>query len=346
MLAKLSKADVQVNVTRFSVDEEGRDQLELKCPECPEQTTLRVGKSTCTFSAGRCTLIMDQPLKLGQNEFELGLVTRDGQVITAEPLLVPVAFRMASSWKGREASPPYGEVVIEAPAGSQIKVDGQAVPAPDGKVTHRITLDEQTLGESRDRQPVSFDVPIEVTTANKVRSTRAALRSAIAPLDLTSVGSVHELAGKPVTITGFTAPGGRVIYGSATAIANDRGEFSLALPAPAPTTGFVEVRADELLTRRVALELAASAALPAERTTAFEDITSPRFVELSATVIESRVVGGVTRSLLEVQAGCERPPCLINAIYPEPRHLVPNRPVKVMGWASPGDPVTVQVTKF
>lgn len=345
LFAKMSKADVQVNVTRFSVDETGHDQLELKCPECPEQTTLRIAESTCKFSQGTCTLVVGKPLSLGQNEFDLSLVAADGEILSADPLLVPVAFRMASSWKGRQASPPYGEIVIEAPAGSRIQVNGEPVADAAGKATYRVELDKESLGEAREAHKIALDVPIEVTTGDKVRSTRATLRSSITPLQLTSLGPVHQLSGKTLTVTGLSTPGAKISLGHATTTANEHGEFTLSLTTPSEFKGFVEARAEDQLTRRVPVELTQAATLP-DPVTDYAQITAPVFVQLSATVIESRVAGGVTRSLLEIQEDCKNTPCLISTIYAEPKHLLPNRNVTVSGWATPGDPVLVKVVKF
>jgi len=346
LVAKMSKADVQVSVTRFSVDDAGHDQLELKCPQCPSGTTLRIQQATCKFEGSKCTLIVSEPLSLGQNEFDLSLVAADGDLLSADPLLVPVAFRMSSNWKGRQASPPFGEILVEAPVGSTIKVDGKPVTDQAGKATYRVVLDAETLGEARDPQKVAFDVPIEVTTGDKIRSTRASLRGVIAPLQLTSAAPLHELSGKTVTISGLSSPGAQVRFGSVTSIANERGEFTLQLTHPQETSGFVEAGTDDQLSRRSPLKLSRSASLPPPVITTFEKITGPSFVQLDATVLESRVAVGVTRTLLEIQKGCQNPPCLLSTTYAEPKHLLPNRTVTVSGWATPGDPVSVKVVKF
>ncbi len=345
-LAKMSKADAQVSVTRFSVDDAGRDQLELKCPQCPPGTTLRIQEATCKFEDHKCTLIVSQPLSLGQNEFELSLVAADGELLSADPLLVPVAFRMSSNWKGRQASPPFGEILVEAPAGSRIKVDGKPMSDQAGKTTYKVVLDAETLGESREAQKVAFDVPIEVTTGDKIRSTRASLRGVITPLQLTSVGPLHELSGKTLTISGLSSPGAKVRFGSTTTTANERGEFSLLLTHPDESRGFVEASTEEQLVRRAPLTLSRHASLPAPVITSFEEIKAPGFVQLDATVLESRVAAGVTRTLLEIQKDCGSPPCLLSTTYAEPTHLLPNRTVTVSGWATPGDPVSVKVVKF
>ena len=346
LAAKMSKPDRVVTVSRFAVDDSGKDQLELACQSCEDGTMLEIGTASTRFEKGIGTIVVDHPLALGQNEFPLKMVGPEGKELSAAPLIVPVAFRMSSNWKGRHAETPHGEVLVEAPAESTIKIDGKAVMAIDGKVSYEVPVDEQTLGESSEIEKVAIDVPIEVTTGGKSRTTRASLRGAITPLTLSSVGPIHEIGKGPVTIAGRSAAGAKVSADGKNSIASEDGTFSLVLEDPKEFDGFVTAFTDELLARRVPLVLTRSAEEPEDTLRTFSAIDKAAFVHLTGTVIESRVSQGVTRTLIEVDEGCKIPPCLISASYAEPRHLTPNRSVTVFGWAQPGDPLTLEVIKF
>src|SRR5690606_23144745 len=262
LFAKMSEPDLSILVTRFAVDESGQDQLDLSCSSCPDGTTLRVGGATTKFEKGVARFLVEKPLSLGQNQFELSVQGPDGKKLSAAPLIVPVAFRMSSSWDGRHATPPFGQVTVQAPAGSTIKIDGKPAQASGGKAEYKIPVDEKTLGESREIERVIFDVPIEVISEDKTRSTRASLRGGITPLQLTSIGPIHELSGKPVSITGVSMAGAKITFGDTQTEANEKGEFSLVISNPQQTTGFVTAQTNDLLLRRVALQLTSSAPTP------------------------------------------------------------------------------------
>lgn len=346
LFAKLSEPDLHVLVTRFAVDDSGQDQLELSCDQCQDGTTLRVGTASTKFEKGVARLLVEKPLALGQNQFELSVLAPDGEQLSAAPLIVPVAFRMSSNWDGRHATPPFGQITVEAPAGSTIKIDGKIAQVKGGKAEYQIPIAEKTLGEAREVERVVFDIPIEVISDSKTRSTRASLRGGITPLQLTSIGPVHELGGKPISITGVSIAGATIKFGDAQTTTNDKGEFSLNIPDPREMAGFVFAQTDELLARRVALRLTNSAETPEQEVTHFAHIKTPTFARLTGNVIESRVVSGVTRTLLELQQDCPTPPCLLATTFAEARHLVPNRTVTASGWAVPGDPISMKVTKF
>ncbi len=346
-IAAVKRPDLSIEVTRFSVDEEGRDHLELSCEQCTDGTSLTVSGATTKFQNHRGTLIMSSPLSLGENTFQPQLKNAEGQELSGSPLIVPVAFRMSSNWKGRHESPPSGQVLLEAPKGSIVKMGDKTVEAPFGKATYVVEFAKETAGESSEVEKVALDVPIEVTTKDKKRSTRASLRGAVTPLTLLSMGPMHQITKAPITLTGITAPSATVRWGSQSTTADAEGAFRLVLSSPEESNNPVEAETDELLTRRVEVQLKKSLDLSSNTLIKeYSKVSEPGMVQLRATVVESRITEGVTRSVLETRDGCSSPPCLISAVYPSPKSLRPNRTVTVTGWAEPGDPLQLRVSRF
>ncbi len=346
VMALMGKPDLTMKVTRFAIDDAGKDQLELSCDGCPDGTTVRIGDAESQFQSNVSTIVIDKQLDLGENRFELQVTDPAGESLSAAPLTVPVAFRMSSNWTGRHALPPFGQVLVEAPPGSRIKIDGKPMDDTSGQVEYQVLVDEPTLGESTDIEKVALDIPIEVTTGDKTRQTRATLRGGITPLRMTSVGPILEFKSGPITLAGVSAPGATVRFGDLETTASDQGEFALVLTDPVEADSFVTAQAGEFLVRRIPLRLTQNMEAPVTPIEEYSALTTAGMARFKAMVIESRTSDGVTRSLLEVADGCTTPPCLISATYAMPHRLPLNRSILVTGWATPGDPVTVKVSHF
>jgi hypothetical protein len=270
----------------------------------------------------------------------------NGELRDVKKVILPIAFRVLTKWSGLHEDPPHAEISVAAPDGSKVSIGGKATPLTAQKAVLRVEFAEETSGESGKVARIESSYDVIVTVEDKARETKAELKNGITPLTLTSPGTIHQLGGKPVAISGRTAAGAQVRIGDVAIEADARGMFSHILEAPTSGKLVITSSAEKLLSRRVEIQLTQSAPDPENAVTKFSDIKPGVSVNLRANVIESRTAGGTTQALVEVENGCDAPPCLLRAVYGEPKKLAPNRVVRLIGTVAGGDPLTVKVSRF
>lgn len=344
-VALLAPKPVTVVVEKFSIDDDGNDQLELACEECPDGSELILGEATARIDNKRAVLTPRAPLSLGRNELEFTLKVQD-ELRDVKKVILPIAFRVLTKWTGLHESPPFGLITVAAPEGSSLSIDGKSVPVQGEMGEYRVEFSKETTGESPKVAQVSSKHDIVVTVDDSARETQAILQNGVTPLSLSSPSSVHQLGGKPVAVSGRTSAGATVMIGDEKVVADDKGSFSHVIESPEPGDLRVAAHSEKFLTRQVTVSLTKEASTPDGAVTKFSDLTPGVTASLRANVIESRTAGGTTQALLEVESGCEAPPCLLRAVYAEPKKLSPNRSVQLIGDVAGGSPLTVKVTRF
>jgi hypothetical protein len=78
---------------RVAADDQGDEQLELTCSECPEGTLAKLDARQTTFEKGKARLPLTRPLKIGENPVTVS-ITKPGANAETFPLSVPVQFRV------------------------------------------------------------------------------------------------------------------------------------------------------------------------------------------------------------------------------------------------------------
>lgn len=343
--ALLSPKPVTVVVEEFAIDEEGNDQLKLKCDECPEGSELILGEAKAPVSNHHAVLTPRKPLALGRNELEF-VLHADGKLRDAKKVILPIAFRVLTKWTGLHENPPHAEISVAAPEGSNVLIGGEVAPLTAEKAIRRVDFARETSGESAKVTRVESVYDVIVTVDGKARETKAELKNGVTPLTLTSPGTVHQLGGKPVAISGRSASHATIKIGDVQIKADDKGLFSHLLESPEPGKILVIASSDNFLSRRVEIELSKNAPEPTDAVTKFSEVAPGVSVNLKVNVIESRTAGGTTQALVEVENGCDAPPCLLRAVYGEPKKLPPNKAVRLSGTVAPGSPLTVKVSRF
>src|SRR5690606_22140670 len=149
-------------------------------------------------------LLTEKTMNVGHNELIFEVRDEKGEPLEAKPVLLPIAYRQKASWAGMHEASPYAEVVIEAPVGSEISIDGKPAPLEGSSATARIDLSDRTFGEATKSETLVLAIPMNVTVQGKKREAQATLKNNITPLQLTSIGPLHQLGGKPLTIRGRT----------------------------------------------------------------------------------------------------------------------------------------------
>ena len=336
---------ITVRVDKFSINEAGNDQLDLICEKCPAGSSLILGDAHAKVQNGRAKLTPKEPLALGRNELQFRLEDR-GNVRKTKKVILPIAFRVLTRWSGLHEAKPYAEITVAASSGSKVIIGAEPTALQGEQATKRVYFEAETLGEASQMTSVQRELAIEVTVNGEPRKTRAEIRSGVTPLTLTSPALVHHLKGKPVSVSGRTAPNAKVTILEAQLEANENGDFSYVLESPQAGTITVTAYKEDLLRRRVSFELSANAPDPPQAVTSYTDIKAGVSVNISGNVLESRTVDGTTRALMEIERGCSSPPCLLRVVYAEPTKLAPNRVVRITGVVSGGDPPTVRVSRF
>jgi hypothetical protein len=345
-IAVFAPKPVTVVVSEFSIDEDGQDRLRIRCAGCEDGDTLVLGDAKGAIEGTEAVLRPKTPLKLGRNELAFHLVTKSGEKREAKTVILPVAFRVLTSWEGRHENPPYAVVTVSAPNDTKVKISGVDAPVEKEHAVRHIPFEKETLGESKSIESVSAEIPVQVMVDGKKRSAQAELKSGITPLTLTSPAPVHRLGGSTLTVEGTTSADAKVIVNGKAIAADEKGHFRTEIANPGEGELTIEARGKELLTRRVTILLVKQAKPASGAISKFSDIAVGSDVLLSGNVLESRIAEGTTRALVEVETGCETPPCLLRAVYGEPLKLKPNRPVKLSGRAAGGSPMTIRATAF
>ncbi len=346
LAAALGEKPTQIVVTQYTFNEEGKDQLNLMCPNCPDGTVLGLDGSQATVENEKAVMLTEKTVSIGRNELHFEVKTADGDSLSAKPVILPIAYRQKANWKGRHEASPYAEVVIEAPEGSVVTIDGKPAPMEGTTASARIDLGARTLGEATSTEVLVLAIPMSVTTEGKARKGQATLKNSVTPLQLTSIGSIHELGGKPLTIQGRTAPSATVVVGASRLQADAEGGFSHVIEEPVPGKLIVTSFTDRFVARRVEVLLVSKAVVAEDSVSTFTALEDGVAARIEATVVESRVSNGVTTTLFEMQSGCTDGPCLVRGVFAEPRILKPNRSVRVSGRIQAGDPATIRITKF
>lgn len=346
LAASLGSTPVQIVVTQFSTDAEGRDQLNLMCAGCPDDSTIELDGARASVHAEKAVLLPSRPVQVGRNELNFEVKNSAGEALDAKPVILPIAYRQHSSWKGQHDIPPFAEVIVEAPPGSEVRINDEVIPLEGATAIYRSDVGSLVEGEKSQPEAITLAIPISVTAAGKTRTAQATLKNTVTPLRLTSVGRLYQAHGDTLTIQGLSSPGATVRVGAKQVQANKHGTFSVTLESVTPGKLTVAAYDEKLVARHLEIEIVKSIPIPKDVTTRFDKLEPGARVNLSANVLESRVTQGVTRALVEVQNGCEQAPCLIPVVAPEPISLRPNRRVRVYGDVVSADPLTVRAIKF
>jgi len=343
-LALLQKKTPRLVVTAFEVTADGADRLVVRCDDCKPGWRLKLGTQTIALEGGTARLEPPTRLSVGANHLQVVLLDAAGQSVGALDLTVPVAFRVETDLEGRHADPPFAEVVVAAPPGSQVSIDGQPLPLTDGRARRALVLEEAT-GETSKVVPIAREVPVTVVAGSSTKRTVARVQTAIVPLELTTPGDGHVLSTGALTVSGRTLPGARVRVAVQEAVADKAGEFSLVLSAPGPGTLRVRAETDALVTRTATVELLSSRGAQAF----VKDPATLALganVEIGGRVVESRIAQGRTTALIETARGCAVPPCLLRVLHGQRVQLAPGQLVSARGQVLFLEPLTLRATEL
>lgn len=332
---------------RLATDGTGKEHLELSCENCPEGSAVELDGKRSPFLQRTAKVELRAPLPIGKNDVVVSLtrpgIGRDESVALA----VPVHFRVRADLDALKAPIPQLLIEVEAEAGSEVQLEGRAVPLEGGKARVSLDLGEVLRGPSNETSHLERSVRYRVRQSGQPdREGSLDLKIPITPLVVTAPGPSMVTAEARFTLAGHTLAGGRVsVAGSPISVTED-GRFVqlMSIDSVGQTTVPVRADAEGHAPRVVMLQLERTANLEAEAERFARDAKrdfsevlqaashSPgRTVALSGTIRETRPSGQTTVVLLEVQQGCPETPCLVRVLTPQKLDAEKDAALRVFG---------------
>jgi hypothetical protein len=331
---------------RASLDAKGAEQLELACSECPDGTKTWIDSLPATFQAGKATLHLQTPLKVGENPILL-VLERPGRSREEIALSLPIEFRVRSSTVELAQDTPKVSVLASVLSGTKLEVDGKLVPPdPNGVVRFDYDVTADITGAEASVTTLERVVPYKAVAANGAsQEGKVQIRIGVTPLIVDAPGASIVVGDKQVVIAGRTAPGAVLKIGAQTISLDPEGRFvskqSLAagensftvrstLKDLAPRLVKVTVRRSDNLEREAALARSMVQTSYAEVLRA-GDAAVGRSLALEGQLFDVRHDGYTSVLLVDVKGGCKKVPCLSKVLYGIETTLEKGRGVKAFG---------------
>lgn len=339
------------------LDDAGRETLQIRCPSCPDDTTITLGAEIGKVAGGTAVLRLPAPLSVGDNELPL-LIDRPGTGRDEEVhVRVPVAYRVSLDPPSLDARPAAFVVRVEATPGSRATVDGEDVPLDaSGRGQLAVALGEIAEGPRDEGVPFERALPFSIVTAGgKTETGKVTARAIVVPLRIDAPGGLLFTDKATAAIAGQTQKnGGVTIDGQGVPVDADgrfgmrvelpaAGEKTLAIVAAAPPLAPRTVRARVV---RVASIAAARKELDAAPALGFDDVAPDPKAKIGANVIVEGAVVDVRASashsvlLIDDRRACkaraaapksEEPLCLVRVMHGEEVRVARGASVRAYG---------------
>lgn len=331
---------------RASLDAKGAEQLELSCSECPDGTKTWIDSSPVTFRAGKATLSLQAPLKVGENPIVL-VLERPGRSREEIALAIPIEFRVRGSTDELAQETPKVALVASALPGTKLEVDGKLV-TPDASGSARIEYDVSTelTGPEAAVKSLTRVVPYRVTSASGAsQNGQVEIRIGVTPLVVDAPGTSIVVDAKDIVLAGRTAPGATLKVAGRDVTLDAEGRFvskqtlnlgdntfvvRSTLKDHAPRLVKVAVRRSGNLQRDAALARSMAQSSYADVLIA-GDAAGGRSVALDGQLFDLRHDGYSSVLLVDVKGGCRKPPCLAKVVYGVETQLEKGRALEAFG---------------
>jgi hypothetical protein len=331
---------------RAKLDAQGNELLELACAECPDGTKTWIDTAPVAFQAGKATLKLQAPLKVGDNPILL-VLERPGRSREEIALALPIEFRVRGSTEQLAQESPKVSVLASARAGTKLEVDGKPVPEdPSGSVRFDYDVSSELTGPEATVKTLERTVTYKATPANgAAESGEVQIRLGITPLVVDAPGTSIVVGNKDVVIAGRTAPGAVLQIGAQTQTLDPEGRFvskqtlspgensfvvRSTLKDHAPRLVRVSVRRSDNLEREAALARSMTQTSYAEAARQ-GDASIGRSIWLQGQLFDERHDGYTSVFLVDVKDGCKKSPCLSKVIYGVQLELEKGHQLKAFG---------------
>jgi hypothetical protein len=333
------------------VDATGTDLLHITCVTCSDGTELRIGDAKATVSNQVADIPLAKPLTVGENVFSVDVDRpangRDEKV----SLIVKIGYRIRPDLSGLDAEHPVLRIAVDGAPLAKMVIDGKPLDlGPDGKGKYEIDVTAECTGLADDAKTLERSVSYSVASGSGTAEQGVVgLRVAITPLHVDSPNSHSVVETDRFLLAGRTGRGGRLLAGGEPIAVTADGSFSKVIAAKAQGDNVAVLRATvpgqapriaSLKVKRVerlfeeAKDFAASAPLTYAELAA--DVTKHvgEPIVLAGDVVETRQQGGRNISLIDVQKGCPKPPCVARALIPGNEAIVRGERLQVFGYVT------------
>jgi hypothetical protein len=252
-IALLTRNVPAITVTEFSISAEGNDRLTVECPSCADGTRIKLGVAAGAVRGNQAELLLKRRLAFGPNTLLFSVETLDGSLTQARPVVLPVAFRMTTRWVVDDSAVPVAEIVVGAPHGSTVFVDGKLIPLNGERAVGSVPFRNESQGQSANVLPLHIDVPVLVEHGGQRKETRAVMTGGVCPL---TFQVKPEGAGRgALRVTGTSAPAARLTMGDEVFHAGKDGSFSFRFESDGRDRLQLIAKTEELLPRRAPLSI-------------------------------------------------------------------------------------------
>ncbi len=330
---------------RASLDPRGVEQLELSCSECPDGTKTWIDAAPVAFQAGKATLRLQTPLRVGENPLVL-VLERPGRSREEIALSIPIEYRVRGSTEELSQDPPKVSVLVSALAGAKLEIDGKPVtPDATGQLRLDYDVSADVTGPEASVKSLERVVPYKATTSDGTHSGSVEIRIGITPLVVDAPGASIVVGSSNIVLAGRTAPGSTLKVGEQSVTLDPEGRFvsrqnlnvgdntfviRSTLKDHAPRLVQVAVRRSDNLEREASLARATAQSSYADVLRAGESAAGSS-VALEGQVFDVRQDGYTSVLLVDVKGGCNKAPCLAKVLYGVETPLPKGRKVKAFG---------------
>jgi hypothetical protein len=316
------------------LDENGRESLKIGCTSCPDGTTVALGASTATVTAGAAVLPLPAPLSIGDNDLTVKIERPAGGRHEDVKVHVPVAYRVRADLATLTAKPPAITVRIEATPGSVVTVEEKPITLdPTGRGSYAIDLSKETEGTG-EAKTFERKIPFAITPkGGKAESGELTARTTIVPLALDAPGRELFTDKGSAAVAGQTRPGTAVTIDGQPVPVDAQGKFGVRVELTAVGEKPLEIvaAAPPLAPRiaKVKVTRVASLADAAKGEDAQNPVGYDVFGAEPATkvgqkavvegeVVEARATAGHTVLLIEDKKKCAKgASCLVRVVHGE-----------------------------
>lgn len=315
---------------KAGLDDNGKELLELTCPECVDGTRAWTDAAQATFRGGKAQLQLTVPLRVGENPIVVG-IERPSRRREEIALSVPVEYRVRGSMDELGQAVPKLSVIASALPGVSLIVDGKPVKAdPNGAARFDFDVENELSGAEATVKILERRVPYSVTLpGGSPKTGEVQVRVGITPLVLDAPGTLIVVGTEEVIIAGRTAPGASLQLGTEDIPLDPAGRFTKKQPLNPGENPFVlratlrdhAPRLLPLLVRRTD-NLAREAALArAMAQVTYEEVLRAgeaaigRAVAFEGSLFDLRRDGYSSLILLDVSERCPKGPCLAKILY-------------------------------
>ena len=293
-------------------DESGRDYLELECPNCSDGTGIALGVNSSLFDNHHASILLKQPLKIGDNSVQLVLSRRGARAETIQ-LRVPVDFRVAGDMMALDESPPKLRLLVEKLPSVAVQVDKQTVTFDGaGRGHFDINVTSDITGQSNVEKPLERRIAYTAQTSSSVVQGAVLMRIGIVPLSVDAPGPLYMTDREDFKLCGTTAPGAQIDIAGLKIEVDGGGHFchsmiikevgKFTITVTASKNGFAPRKVQRIIERYANLQVYARK-LYKELSHDLEKSTSPSntapLISVVGNVIELSERPPVTRLLLQ-----------------------------------------------